>query len=92
MDGSEKISIIHKSIFSPFHQCHSIFARDEYQNSVGNLPHIHALVGMNREIMTDDQISKVDGFTRGSYGDIVKINDLESLINENTIDSIDDIQ
>ena len=47
---------------------------------------------MNREIMTDDQISKVGELIRGSYSDIVKIKDFNSLINENIIDSVDDTQ
>ena len=81
---------IYKSIYSPFHPCDTIFARDEYQDSVGNLPHIHALIGMDRKRMTDEQLRKIDELIRGSYGDIVKMSDIEELVNENIISSIDD--
>ena len=84
------LKYIYSSIYSPFHPCDTIFARDEYQDSVGNLPHIHALIGMNRKIMTDEQLEKVDELIRGSYGDIIKISDLEDYIEENIIETIYD--
>ena len=82
------LDYIYKSIYSPFHPCDTIFARDEYQDGVGNLPHIHALLGMNRAIMSPDQLKKVDDLIRGSYGDIVKIEEIEDLIDEEIIESL----
>ena len=84
------LNYIYKSIYSPFHPCETIFARDEYQDSVGNLPHIHALIGMDRSNMTTEQLDRVDDLVRASYGDIIKISDLEGLIDENIISSIHD--
>ena len=45
---------------------------------------------MNRKIMTDEQLEKVDELIRGSYGDIIKISDLEDYIEENIIETIYD--
>ena len=79
------LQYIYKSIYSPFCPCKTIFARDEYQDFVGNLPHIYALIRMNRDQMTQAQKAKIDKLIQGSYGDIITINDLESFIDENTI-------
>ena len=43
---------------SCFKSVADIFARDEYQKDVGNLPHIHAMIRLNwDEINTDDHMS-----------------------------------
>ena len=84
------LDYIQNSLYSPFYPCDTIFARDEYQDSVGNLPHIHALIGMDRKRMTPEQLEKVDDLIRGSYGDIVKVSDLEALVDEKIIKSIND--
>ena len=76
------LQFIYKSFYSPFCCCKNIFARDEYQNSVGNLPHIHALIAINRDLMTQEQKAKVDELIWSSYGDIITINDLESSIDK----------
>jgi hypothetical protein len=89
------LNYIYNSVYSPFHPCDVIFARDEYQDSVGNLPHIHALIGMDRDRMSPEQLEKVDELIRGSYGDIIKLSDVPGLIEENIITSIydrDDIE
>ena len=43
------LQYIYESIFF---SCKIIFARDEYQDSVGNLLHIYTLIGMNRDQMS----------------------------------------
>ena len=64
--------------------CDTMFARDEYQYSVGNLPLIHALISMDRERMTLFELIRI------SHGDKVKILDVEDLVNENIVSSLDD--
>lgn len=41
-----------KSPHSPFKQVDAIFARDEYQAEVGNLPHIHLMLSISWDMLT----------------------------------------
>ena len=42
----------------------TIFARDEYQSDVGNLPHIHMMISITIGLLNKDQQRKVDDLIR----------------------------
>ncbi len=71
----------------------SMFARDEYQNTIGNLSHIHIMmVQMDVESMSDKQKDILEELIREYICDIVRDEDLEKLSNEGIIQSIDDVR
>ena len=43
---------------SPFYPVEAIFSRDEYQADVGNLPHIHMMISMKSDGMSESQKEK----------------------------------
>ena len=69
----------------------SIFSRDEYQNSIGNLPHIHMMVEMSLETLTEHQKGMLEELIRSYICDIVQAEDIEKLKEEGIIKNIDDI-
>ena len=68
-----------------------IFARDEYQPNTGNLSHIHLMIGINKEKMTQKQKDKIDNLIRCSICDIVRVNEVQDLIGEGIMKSIDEL-
>ena len=85
------IDYICKCPTSPFHPMRSMFARDEYQNTIGNLSHIHMMVEMDVESMSEKQKDVLEELIRAYVCDIVRDEDLEKLIDEGIIKSIDDV-
>ena len=77
---------------SPFHPMRSMFARDEYQNTIGNLSHIHMMVEMDIESMSGKQKDTLEELIRAYICDIVRDEDLKKLSNEGIIKSIDDVR
>ena len=62
-----------------------MFARDEYQNTIGNLSHIHMMVEMDVESMSEKQKDILEELICAYVFDIVCDEDLEKLSNEGII-------
>ena len=84
------INYLHKSPSSPFQSVRSIFARNEYQATAGNLSHIHLILEANFDEMTDAQKNFVDDLSRCSILDIVRPDEIGKLIEDGTFETIDD--
>ena len=85
------IDYICKCPTSPFYPMRSMFVRDEYQNIIGNLSHIHMMVEMDVESMSEKQKDILEELICAYVCDIVCNEDIEKLINEGIIISIDDV-
>ena len=76
---------------SPYYPVDAVFARDEYQNDAGNLPHIHMMLSLKTSEMTEDQIDKMDELVRASIVDIVRDDEVDRLVAEGILDRRTDI-
>jgi hypothetical protein len=53
------------------------FWRDEYQDNVGNLPHIHGMIALNKDTMSDKEvIDFVCGLIRSSVASLFSTKEL----------------
>ena len=76
------LDYLKKSPFSPFKNIETIFARHEFQSSIGNLPHIHAMLKLMWNAMSQEQRDHVNELIRASYLDIVRVDERPRLIEE----------
>ena len=60
----------------------SIFARDEYQDGAGNLPHIHLMAEMDLSQLDDEGMSKLENLARANICDIVKQEEVQDFIDD----------
>ena len=67
------LDYLKKSPHSPFINVESLFARHEFQASVGNLPHIHAMLKIAWHLLTMAQRAFVNDLIRASLLDIVRV-------------------
>ena len=67
---------------SPFKKVKTLFARHEFQASIGNLPHIHLMLRVSWEELSDGEKIFVNDLVRASYLDIVKIDEIPRYIEE----------
>ena len=74
-----------------FYPMKSIFSRDEYQNTIGNLPHIYMMVEMPLEDMTQEKKDTLEELIRSYVFDIVRAEDIQNLKDEGIIKNIDDV-
>jgi hypothetical protein len=84
------IHYLRKSTSSPFKRALSIFARCEYQKDVGNLSHIHLILEVNWKVLNPEEKKYIKDLIRCSIFDIVRPNEIESLINEGVFECIED--
>ena len=59
----------------PYAPVNALFARDEYQSYVGNLPHIHMMLSIDIDLLNEDQ-QKIDNLIRAPICDIVQTNEV----------------
>ena len=66
-----------------------MFARDEYQKEVGNVPHVHVLlcISTNGPAYLDRKVHEI---IRGSLEDIIWEDEVDQFISEDLLDSWDD--
>ena len=86
------IEYIHTSICCSFYPVDSIFARDEYQDEEGNLPHIHMIIAVKTWEMDEEQLQNLEELIRASPGTIIRQSEVEKLLEEGIIKSYDDVQ
>ena len=67
---------------SPFKKVKTLFARHEFQASIGNLPHIHLMLRVSWEELKEEEIFFVNDLVRASYLDIVKMDEIPRYIEE----------
>lgn len=60
------IDYLYDSPLSPYAPVQAIFARDEYQGDAGNLPHIHMMLSMHMDSLSEER-KKNQKFSEGKY-------------------------
>ena len=76
---------------SPYHPSDAIFSRDEYQSDVGNLPHMHMLISIKKESLTQSQMERLQDLVRASVGDILRPNEVQDLVHSGVLNEYSDI-
>ena len=84
------INYLQRSSSSPFRNILSIFSRNEYQDDVGNLSHIHLILQIYWSVMTSDNKKFVKDLMRASTYDIVKPDEVQNMIDHGIFKTIDD--
>ena len=78
-----------KSESSCFQSVSDIFARDEYQYFVGNLPHIHLMLRLNRDkIQSENFLSFIEDLVRASVVDLVRSEEVEDMIEKGLMKNV----
>ena len=77
---------LRKSPASPYKTVLSIFARNKYQKGADNLSHIHLILLVDWEMMSWEQKSFFKDLIRASILDIVRPNETQTLIDEDTFE------
>lgn len=86
------IEYLLKSPSSPYIDVGALFARDEYQAEVGNLPHIHLMLSINWEKLNQSQKDSINDLIRASVCNIVRHDEVDQLIEEGLLESVDDVE
>lgn len=86
------IDLLKNSNKSPFFKTFALFARKEYQKDVGNLSHTHAMLKVNWESLSITEREFVHLLIRASICDVIRSDEVSHFIDENLIESHDDIQ
>ena len=84
------LDYLRKSPSSPYRKVLSIFARNEYQKEVGNLSHIHLMLQIYWKLLNESQTAFVMDLIRASILDIVRSDEIESLINDGIFRCVED--
>ena len=84
------LGYIKNSPSSPFKKVKSIFSRQEYQKLVGNLHHIHLIMEVAFNEMSEEEQKFVNDLCRCSIFDVVRYNEIDDLINDGTLNDKDD--
>ncbi len=86
------IKYLYNSSSSPYHPSEAIFCRDEYQADVGNLPHIHMMISLEKCIeINEEQTEKFHDLVRASIVDIVRGDEVQGLIDEGLLKDFSDV-
>ena len=88
--SSRFLDYIKNSPSSPFKKVKSIFSRQEYQKLVGNLHHIHLIMEVAFNEMSEEEQKFVNDLCRCSIFDVVRYNEIDDLINDGTFKDKDD--
>ena len=81
---------LYDSPSSPYAPVDAMWTRDEYQDSVGNLPHIHLIKCIDKKSMPHEQKAKMDDLIRASICDIVRSDKVQHLIDDGIYKSVAD--
>ena len=69
----------------------NVFWRDEYQESSGNVSHIHGLIGMRKEDMANEEFrKKVMDLQRNSVLDLISASEVGGMIERGLLDDVED--
>ena len=77
---------------SSFKNVDSIFARHEFQSTVGNLPHIHAMLKAKWDKLSQEDKKCVNECIHTSVIDIIIIEEVQSHIEKGLFSHLDDFQ
>ena len=81
---------IAKSPENPLGHVIKMFWRDEFQDNVGNLPHVHALLCLKETMDTNEGREFLQNLIRASIGDIVREDEVDEYVQEGILESYDD--
>ena len=70
------LDYLKKSPYSPFKKVKTLFARHEFQASIGNFPHICLMLRVSWEELADGENCFVNGLVRASYLDTIKMDEI----------------
>ena len=84
------LEYLYDSPTSPCAPVDAMWARDEYQDSIGNLPHIHLIKCIDEKVMYREQKARMDDLIRASICDIVRSDKVQHLIDDGIFKSVDD--
>ena len=76
------VEYLYKSPSSPFCRVGGIFVRYEYQKDAGNLSHIHLILQVKWDELTDEERQFMKDIIRASKNEIVRPSEVEKLIEE----------
>ena len=76
---------------SPFCPIDAIFVRDEFQDLIGNLPHIHMLLSLLLKYATREQLRRINDLIRADVGSIVRSDEVQHFIDSGIFKSGDDL-
>ena len=63
-----------------------LFSRDEYQGELGNLPHMHMLVTLEKDYTTEEGRASIQHLVRGFVDDIVTDDEIVTFIGEGILE------
>ena len=75
---------------SPYAPVDAVFVRDEFQDKRGNLPHIHMLISIDFDKVTEAQQDRIDDLIRADIGSIVRSDEVQHLIDDGILKSNED--
>ena len=85
------LTYIYTSSSYPYFPSYSIFSHDDYQLDVGNLPHMHRMISLKYLEMNEEQLDKIHELIRSYFVDIVRVDEVQSLVDEEILGNDDDI-
>ena len=83
------LEYVYNILTLPYAPVDAMWARDKYQDSVGNLPHIHLIKCIDEKAMSHEQKAKMDDLIRASICDIVRSDEMQHLIDDGIFKSVD---
>ena len=84
------MTYIVQSFEEPLRRVMTIFWRDEYQPTQGNLSHLHGLLQVRVDMMDTGDVRKFNDVIRGFSADIVRIDEIDDYTARGLFDSNDD--
>ena len=90
-EASQKfLHYLKNSPHSPFRKVRCMFSRCEWQKMVGNLHHLHLMLEVALNLLSAEERTFIDDLCRCSIFDIVRVNEVDDLINDGTFESKED--
>ena len=86
------IEYLRKSPSSPFQKVAAMFARHEFQKDIGNLPHIHAMIKIAWEALSQSQREFLDELICASILEIVRPEEVQRFIEHGLLKSLLDLK
>ena len=80
-----------ESSSSPFAPVECIFSRDEYHSDVGNLPHMHMMLCIDKTGMSEEVIHRLHELVRASIANIVRLDEVQGLVDEGIFERFEDV-
>ena len=84
------ISYLMKSPEKPLGDVLKLFARDEYQNDVGNLSHLHMLIALRSGYDDIGGRKQIQSLVRGYIDEIIGVDEVDACIKEGILESWED--